>query len=55
MQLGQNYIKETTKLNPPLSFVPWVVVDDQPIGKVCLFFSIIIFLIQAHIINLINF
>ncbi|CAL5210787.1 unnamed protein product [Lathyrus oleraceus] len=32
-ELGQNYIKETAKLNPPLSFVPWVVVDDQPIGK----------------------
>ncbi|XP_058734469.1 gamma-interferon-responsive lysosomal thiol protein-like [Vicia villosa] len=32
-ELGQKYIKETTKLNPPLSFVPWVVVNNQPIGK----------------------
>lgn len=37
MQFGQKYINETAKLDPPHSFVPWVVVNNQPIGKVCLF------------------
>ncbi|GAU13925.1 hypothetical protein TSUD_262520 [Trifolium subterraneum] len=33
MQLGKKHIYETAKLNPTHSFVPWVVVNNKPIGK----------------------
>ncbi|WJX48954.1 hypothetical protein P8452_35451 [Trifolium repens] len=32
-ELGKKHINETTKLYPPHSFVPWVVVNNKPIGK----------------------
>ncbi|CAI8601110.1 unnamed protein product [Vicia faba] len=32
-ELGLKYIKEAKKLTLPLSFVPWVVVNNQPIKK----------------------
>ncbi|XP_045833732.1 gamma-interferon-inducible lysosomal thiol reductase-like [Trifolium pratense] len=32
-ELGKKHISETAKLNPPHSFVPWVVVNNQPIRK----------------------
>ncbi|XP_012573033.1 gamma-interferon-responsive lysosomal thiol protein-like isoform X2 [Cicer arietinum] len=32
-KLGEKYINETAKLFPLHSFVPWVVVNDQPIEK----------------------
>ncbi|PRQ19506.1 putative gamma interferon inducible lysosomal thiol reductase GILT [Rosa chinensis] len=33
-KLEQNYGNETMHLNPPLKFVPWLVLNDQPIGNV---------------------
>ncbi|PRQ42830.1 putative gamma interferon inducible lysosomal thiol reductase GILT [Rosa chinensis] len=33
VQLEQNYGNETMHLNPPLKFVPWLVLNDQPIGN----------------------
>ncbi|KAM5574093.1 gamma-interferon-responsive lysosomal thiol protein [Rosa sericea] len=32
-KLEQNYGNETMHLNPPLKFVPWLVLNDQPIGN----------------------
>lgn len=34
MQLEQTYGNETMHLNPPLKFVPWLVLNNQPIGNV---------------------
>lgn len=34
MQLEQNYASETTHLNPPHRFVPWVIVDNHPLQEV---------------------
>ncbi|KAG5020108.1 hypothetical protein AAZX31_06G205300 [Glycine max] len=32
-QLGKTYINQTAQLYPPPSFLPWVVVNNQPVGK----------------------
>ncbi|XP_057457927.1 gamma-interferon-responsive lysosomal thiol protein-like [Lotus japonicus] len=32
-ELGKKYIKEIAQLNPPPSFVPWVLVNNQPIKQ----------------------
>nr|XP_008370180.1 gamma-interferon-responsive lysosomal thiol protein-like isoform X3 [Malus domestica] len=32
--LEQKYANETTHLSPPLKFVPWLVLNNQPIGNV---------------------
>ncbi|XP_050383171.1 gamma-interferon-responsive lysosomal thiol protein-like isoform X2 [Argentina anserina] len=32
-KLEQNYGNETMHLNPPLQFVPWLVLNNQPIGN----------------------
>ncbi|TKY63546.1 Gamma-interferon-inducible lysosomal thiol reductase [Spatholobus suberectus] len=32
-QLGKNYINQIAQLYPRPSFVPWVVVNNQPVGK----------------------
>ncbi|PRQ42834.1 putative gamma interferon inducible lysosomal thiol reductase GILT [Rosa chinensis] len=32
-KLEQNYGNETMHLNPPLKFVPWLVLNNQPIGN----------------------
>lgn len=42
MQLLQKYADETGHLSPPHRFVPWVVVNNQPLQEVVLskFFSI---------------
>ena len=34
LQLEQNYGNEIMHLNPPLEFVPWLVLNNQPIGNV---------------------
>jgi FtsH-binding integral membrane protein len=34
-QIEQKYAKETAQLNPNHRFVPWVVVNDQPLQEVC--------------------
>lgn len=34
VQLGQKFGEETMHLSPPLESVPWLVVNDKPIGKV---------------------
>lgn len=34
MQLGKTYINQTAELNPRPSFVPWVMVNNQPLGEV---------------------
>ncbi|GLT66145.1 hypothetical protein SLA2020_385310 [Shorea laevis] len=33
IQIEENYAAETAQLNPPHRFVPWVVVDDQPLEE----------------------
>ncbi|KAG7027419.1 Gamma-interferon-inducible lysosomal thiol reductase, partial [Cucurbita argyrosperma subsp. argyrosperma] len=33
MQLEQSYAYETTQLNPPHRFVPWVIVNDKPLQE----------------------
>jgi len=53
VQFGQKYIDETAKLDPPHSFVPWVVVNNEPIGKVCLF-SLFFSFIITHTIGLVS-
>lgn len=35
MQLELQYAAETNNLQPPHKYVPWVVVDGQPIYEVC--------------------
>lgn len=35
MQLEQKFAAETAQLNPPHRFVPWVLVNNQPIQEVC--------------------
>lgn len=52
MQLGQTYINEISHLSPSPSFVPWVVVNNQPVGKVSTFFSYSYFLIHQHLWSL---
>jgi len=42
MQLGKTYIDQIAHLSPSPSFVPWVVVNNQPIGKVSTFFCLIL-------------
>jgi interferon gamma-inducible protein 30 len=37
MQLELEYAAETNALQPPHKYVPWVVVDGQPIYEVCSF------------------
>lgn len=37
-QIEQYYAKETAQLNPPHRFVPWVVVNNQPLQEVGPFF-----------------
>ncbi|KAL4394990.1 hypothetical protein HN51_022883 [Arachis hypogaea] len=32
-ELAKKYIEETTKLHPPHSFLPWVVINNQPIAQ----------------------
>ncbi|RDY10258.1 Gamma-interferon-inducible lysosomal thiol reductase, partial [Mucuna pruriens] len=32
-ELGKTYINKTAQLFPPPSFVPWVVVNNQPVGE----------------------
>jgi len=55
VQFGQKYIDETAKLDPPHSFVPWVVVNNQPIGEVCLFSLFFSFIItHTHTIGLVS-
>jgi len=34
MQLEKSYAYETTQLNPPHRFVPWVIVNDKPLQEV---------------------
>lgn len=34
MQIEQKYANETMHLNPPLKFLPWLVLNNQPIGNV---------------------
>lgn len=34
MQLEQKYATETAQLKPPHRFVPWVVVNNQPLQEV---------------------
>lgn len=36
LQLEQRHAYETAKLNPPHRFVPWVVVNNQPLEEVSL-------------------
>jgi len=47
MQLGKTYINQISQLYPLPSFVPWVVVNNQPVGKVSIFF-VSYFLIHTH-------
>ncbi|KAE9591968.1 hypothetical protein Lal_00038316 [Lupinus albus] len=32
-ELGKTYINETTQLSPPPTILPWVLVNNQPVGK----------------------
>lgn len=44
MQLGITYINQISQLHPPPSLLPWVMVNNEPVGKVSPF----LFLILSH-------
>ena len=40
LQLELEYAAETDNLQPPHKYVPWVVVDGQPLYEVCFLLSV---------------